>query len=96
VHCIVDDDDLLTLPQIADMLGLNPSTVRLWVSEQRLPAQMSGNHRRWLVHRSDLEELLASQPRVGKPRSGAPQASAPQHLGELALADHIEPLRGRG
>jgi excisionase family DNA binding protein len=86
---------LLTLPQIADMLGLNPSTVRLWVSEQRLPARMSGNHRRWLVHRSDLEEMLASQPRVGNPRGGTPRAIAPRHWGELALADHIEPLRGR-
>ncbi|MGO9791722.1 MAG: hypothetical protein ACLP8S_20135 [Solirubrobacteraceae bacterium] len=35
------------------MLGLNASTVRLWVSEQRLPAKMSGNNGRWLVHRSD-------------------------------------------
>ncbi len=87
------DDELLTLPQIADMLGLNPSTVRLWVTEKRLPAQMSGNNRRWLVRREDLEQMLASQPRIGTPRGGGKTPEPPQDLTELALADQIEPLK---
>ena len=60
------DDELLTLPQIAQMLHLNPSTIRLWVAEQRLPAHKAGG-RKWLVRRGDLERMLEEQPRIGHP-----------------------------
>ncbi|MGA2927669.1 MAG: helix-turn-helix domain-containing protein [Solirubrobacteraceae bacterium] len=54
------DDDWLTLPQIAKMLQMNPSTIRLWVSEGRLKAHKAGG-RKWLVRRSDLDRLLATR-----------------------------------
>ena len=66
------DDELLTLPEIAHTLGMNPSTVRLWVSEGRLPAEKVG--RKWMVRRADLKQMLADQPDVGHPR-GAARAS---------------------
>ena len=34
----MDEDDELTLPEVATMLGLNISTPRSWVSAGRLPA----------------------------------------------------------
>ena len=58
-------DDWLTLPQIAEMLDVNPSTVRHWVSSGRLSAEKRG--RRWLVAREDLDEITAQRRR----RAGA-------------------------
>ena len=52
------DDELLTLPEIAHTLGMNPSTVRLWVREGRLRAEKVG--RKWMVRRADLEQMLAA------------------------------------
>jgi excisionase family DNA binding protein len=54
------DEELLTLPQIAEMLHVNPSTVRLWVHQQRLPAHKAGG-KKWLVRRSDLDALLGGE-----------------------------------
>ncbi len=85
------DDETLTLPQIAEMLGVNPSTVRWWVGQKRLPAHMVG--RRWLVRRQDLDQMLADAPRIGRPRHN--QLAAPHDLTELDLVSQTEPLRHR-
>lgn len=91
------DDDLLTLPEIAEMLRLNPSTIRLWVHEQRLPAHKAGA-RKWLVRRGDLERMLAEQPHIGHPKgaSTSPTAPppAPTDWSEVDIAGLIEPIRG--
>ena len=100
---MADPDEQLTLPQVARLLGLNPSTIRLWVSEQRLLAQRVG--RRWMVRRGDLEQMLADQPRIGHPkrRAATPQpmraelpadwSAVPEEAG-LYLARSTEPIRG--
>ena len=59
-------DEWFTLPQIAEMLDVNPSTVRHWVSTGRLSAEKRG--RRWLVAREDLDEIMAQRRRrAGRP-----------------------------
>ena len=100
---MADPEEQLTLPQVAHLLGLNPSTIRLWVSEQRLPAERVG--RRWMVRRGDLEEMLAEQPKIGHPkRRGATPRPArtklpadwsevPEEAG-LYLARSTEPIKG--
>ena len=100
---MADPEEQLTLPQVAHLLGLNPSTIRLWVSEQRLPAVRVG--RRWMVRRGDLEEMLAEQPKIGHPkRRGATPRPAraklpadwsevPEEAG-LYLARSTEPIKG--
>jgi excisionase family DNA binding protein len=100
---MADQEEQLTLPQIAGLLGLNPSTVRLWITEQRLPAERVG--RRWVVRRGDLEQMLADQPKIGHPkRRGATPRPArvempadwsevPEEAG-LYLARSTEPIRG--
>lgn len=55
----MDRDPWLTLAEVADELRVNPSTVRLWVSQGRLPASRVGR-RKWLVRRSELQRLIAS------------------------------------
>jgi excisionase family DNA binding protein len=72
-------DDLLTLPEIAEMTGMNPSSVRAWVTQRLLPASRADGTRAWLVRREDLEELLATRPDLGKPRTGRrPQDDPPR------------------
>jgi len=73
-------DQLLTLPEIAQTLGMNPSTVRLWVREGRLPAEKVG--RKWMVRRADLEQMLADQPNVGHPRGAASASKTPEDWSE--------------
>ena len=59
-------DEWFTLPQIAEMLDVNPSTVRHWVSIGRLSAEKQG--RRWVVARQDLDEIMAQRRRrAGRP-----------------------------
>ena len=100
---MADPEEQLTLPQVAHLLGLNPSTIRLWVSEQRLPAVRVG--RRWMVRRAALEQMLAEQPKIGHPkRRGATPRPArtklpadwsevPEEAG-LYLARSTEPIKG--
>ena len=61
------DDDLLTLPEIADITGMANPTVRVWVNQGRLPATKVG--RQWMVRRGDLDKMLADDPRIGRPRT---------------------------
>ncbi len=100
---MADPDEQLTLPQVAPLLGLNPSTIRLWVNEQRLPAERVG--RRWMVRRGDLEQMLADQPKIGHPkrrgamprpaREAMPEdwSAVPEEAG-LDLARSTEPITG--
>ena len=100
---MADPEEQLTLPQVAHLLGLNASTIRLWVSEQRLPAERVG--RRWVVRRGDLEQMLADQPKIGHPkrrgatprpareRMPADWSEVPEEAG-LYLARSTEPIKG--
>jgi excisionase family DNA binding protein len=64
------DDAWLTLAEIAEELRLSPVTVRSWVSKGKLRAKRAGQ-RKWLVRRSDLQEMLdgegGSPPLNGRP-----------------------------
>jgi excisionase family DNA binding protein len=70
------DGDLLTLPEIADMTGMAGPTVRVWVKQGRLPATKVG--RQWMVRRTDLEKMLADDPRIGRPRTRRVYTVAPE------------------
>jgi excisionase family DNA binding protein len=83
-------DEWFTLPQIAEMLDVNPSTVRHWVSTGRLSAEKHG--RRWLVEREDLETIVAQRRR----RAGRAQLleAPPDEQGQqrpgLSMLDSID------
>lgn len=70
------DDQLIDLPAIAEMLGVNPSTVRLWVSAGRLPADKQGS-RKWYVRVGDLRDMLRTQPHIGRSRTLPAAAGTP-------------------
>lgn len=48
--------DLLTVPQMADSLGVSQNTVRSLCRAGELPAVHIG--RRWYVHRAKLDEIM--------------------------------------
>lgn len=55
----VSDEEWLESGQVAQLLKLNPSTVRLWISRGRLRAVRPGG-RKWLVHRSEIDRILST------------------------------------
>lgn len=61
------DDQLLSLQQIADSLNLSLAAVRVWVSNERLPAEKIRH--RWMVRREDLKAFLEENPQLGHPKS---------------------------
>jgi excisionase family DNA binding protein len=66
------DDDVLTVNEIAEDLGVNISTVRAWITQERLPAHRDpADTRRWLAFRRDVQAFLASasRPDIGRPRT---------------------------
>jgi excisionase family DNA binding protein len=82
-------DEWFTLPQIAEMLGVNPSTVRHWVNTGRLSAEKRG--RRWLVERADLETVMAQRRRrAGRSSLIEPPAEPGEQRKGLSMADSID------
>jgi excisionase family DNA binding protein len=83
-------DEWFTLPQIAEMLDVNPSTVRHWVSTGRLSAQKRG--RRWVVERADLETIMAQrQRRAGRHQLvEPPPGDAGEQRKGLSMLDSID------
>ena len=54
--------DWMTLSQVADLLGVHPSTVRLWSDKGHIPVQRTqGNHRRYLRTEVELWAKTARQ-----------------------------------
>ena len=57
-----EDKEWLTLSQVAGLLGVHPSTIRLWSDRGRIPVYRTlGNHRRYI--RSEVE-LFAQTSRL--------------------------------
>jgi len=50
------EESFLTVAEVAEMLKLNPQTVRNWIDQGSLPALRVG--RRVRIKRSDLERML--------------------------------------
>lgn len=82
-------DEWFTLPQIAEMLDVNPSTVRHWVNIGRLSAEKRG--RRWVVQRDDLEEIMAQRRRrAGRSQPVEPLADPGEQRKGLSMLDSID------
>ncbi len=56
-------DELLTVPEVADMLRLNEQTVRRWLRDGTLPGFRIGHNRKagWRMRRSEVEAYLEAQ-----------------------------------
>ncbi len=58
-------DDLLSVDQVAQEVGLHPRTVRRFIREGRLKANKVG--KQWRIHRQDLDALTGVE--TDKPRA---------------------------
>ena len=82
-------DEWFTLPQIAEMLDVNPSTVRYWVSTGRLSAEKRS--RAWVVKRDDLETIMAQRRRrAGRVQLVEPPADPGEQRKGLSMVDSID------
>jgi excisionase family DNA binding protein len=53
---VVELEDYVTVPEIAEAAEVDQSTVRRWIRERRLPATKVA--RSWIVKRTDADEFL--------------------------------------
>lgn len=78
-HLLVEDDVLLTLPQVAEALGVSHVTAwRLVTQEHLLPGQQIGQT--WAVWQSAVDAYKADPPKrrsVGRPRRTRPTPPPP-------------------
>ena len=57
-----DDDQLLTVAQVAERLQLHPETIRRWIREGRLKAITLGTDRSgFRIRQSELDRLTETQ-----------------------------------
>ncbi|HDR9033399.1 TPA: helix-turn-helix domain-containing protein [Burkholderia vietnamiensis] len=54
-------DDLLTVPQAAELLGISKSLVQVLLTDKTLTARKHGPHRAWVLRRGDLDAFQALQ-----------------------------------
>ena len=84
-------DEFLTVADIAEILKLNPQTVRNWIDQGSLPALHVG--RRVRVLRSDFDALL-ERGRTGGPAPSGPSPAQAFWEGELSPTPRADPGEG--
>jgi predicted site-specific integrase-resolvase len=57
---IYPEDELVSLPQAARILGVAPMTARVWVLSGRIPAKDAGSGR-IVVRKADLDAFTATR-----------------------------------
>jgi excisionase family DNA binding protein len=83
---ISSGEAFLTVFEVAEMLKLNPQTVRNWIDRGELPALHVG--RRVRILRSDLDRFLEQ----GRTRKPQPEQSPAQAFWEGELPPALEPV----
>ena len=58
---------MISTKQVAERLGVDPSTVRRWIYSGKLAASQLGGHS-WMVQEDDLEGF--APPKRGRPKKG--------------------------
>jgi excisionase family DNA binding protein len=83
------ETELLAAADVAELIGVEESTVYRWCSEGKLPCLKTGDH--WLIRRGVLEDFLEES---GRPRTLLGQLDSFLRVPEsvLAIAQNIEIL----
>ncbi len=80
--------ELLSVDQVAQILGLHPRTVRRFIREDRLKAKKLGKE--WRILRTDLDVLTGREPSTREQVSGSMQVSA---VADVLVANQEEATR---
>ena len=65
----MENEKLLSVKEVAEILGVNHQRVQALISQDRLPAQKIGNS--YVIKESDLE--LVKDRKVGRPKGYSPK-----------------------
>ena len=65
----MENDKLLSVKEVAEILGVNHQRVQALISQDRLPAQKIGNS--YVIKECDLE--LVKDRKVGRPKGYSPK-----------------------
>ena len=81
-----DEDPWLTVPQVAELVGMKPVTVRRWIEIGELSAHRFGR-RAWRVRRSEVDRYLRSHESGtgSRPEADAGDSSPPALPGERLI-----------
>jgi tyrosine-protein kinase Etk/Wzc len=71
------DDDLLTLAEVADQLGVSENMARRWCEDGRLLAEKTGRH--WMIRLEDLNEFISAY------QQGSSEASKQEPVSSLNM-----------
>jgi excisionase family DNA binding protein len=62
-------EDLLTVPEVAELLKLKEGTIRTWLRDGKLPGFILGSRQAgWRVRRSDIDRFI-EETRQGKAKA---------------------------
>ena len=78
------DDEFLTVAEVAEILKLNPQTVRNWIDQGTLPALRVG--RRVRIRRSEFERFV-EQGRIQEPHPSGRSPAQDFWDGDVPLPD---------
>ncbi|MBV9170090.1 MAG: helix-turn-helix domain-containing protein [Chloroflexi bacterium] len=74
---MTDDEQLLTVDQVARQLQLHPATVRRWIKTGKLHGISLGSDRAgWRIRRSEVQALIQGTRQVPLPEADVPKKLA--------------------
>jgi excisionase family DNA binding protein len=53
--------EVITLPEVAKMLGINPETARRWAVGGKIPVFRYNGKGRWRAFRDEIDKFLSAQ-----------------------------------
>ena len=82
------EDSFLTVAEVAEVLKLNPQTVRNWIDQGLLPALRVG--RRVRIKRSDFERILAES-QIASPSAAPPSGPSAEDFWGGGTVGFLDP-----
>jgi excisionase family DNA binding protein len=87
-----DEDPLLSVADVARLLGVTGQTVREWIKDDKLRAHRAGA-RFWRIRKSEVDRMLSEQSNRPPERSG-PRPAAGREARDLLSSLITNPERG--
>lgn len=82
-----EQDELLTVAQIAEQIHMTPETIRRWIKTGQLPGHAVSRRAGFRVRRADLYEFLNLR------NDTPPAVSAPEAQPAIAVLDRVTARR---
>jgi excisionase family DNA binding protein len=90
-----DEDRLLSVADVAELLGVTQPTVREWIKDGKLRAHRAGA-RFWRIRRSEVDRMLAEQASHRPPERTGARLAAGREARDLLSSLITNPQAERG